>query len=86
MNILLVTPFFTPQTGWVATYLEDLRRFLGQLGHQVLVLRPGESYLKITEVGRGVGTIEIKASSPNLNVFERQIPQGTITANDFLFI
>lgn len=43
MNILLVTPFFTPQTGGVATYLEDLRRFLGQRGHQVLVLRPGES-------------------------------------------
>lgn len=43
MNILLVTPFFTPQTGGVATYLEDLRRFLGQRGHHVIVLRPGES-------------------------------------------
>jgi glycosyltransferase involved in cell wall biosynthesis len=43
MNILLVTPFFTPQTGGVATYLEDLRRFLGQRGHHVVILRPGES-------------------------------------------
>lgn len=43
MNILLVTPFFTPQTGGVATYLEDLRRFLGQRGHEVLVLRTGEA-------------------------------------------
>src|SRR4029079_12416612 len=32
-----------PQTGGVATYLEDLRRFLGQRGHHVVVLRPGES-------------------------------------------
>jgi len=43
MNILLVTPFFTPQTGGVATYLEDLRRFLAQKGHQVYVLRGGDS-------------------------------------------
>lgn len=43
MNILLVTPFFTPQTGGVATYLEDLRHFLGRRGHHVIVLRPGES-------------------------------------------
>lgn len=43
MNILLVTPFFTPQTGGVATYLEDLRRFLGQRGHQVYVLRTGDA-------------------------------------------
>lgn len=43
MNILLVTPFFTPQTGGVATYLEDLRRFLGQRGHSVVVLRTSDS-------------------------------------------
>jgi len=43
MNILFVTPFFTPQTGGVATYLDDLRRFLVQRGHHVYVLRGGES-------------------------------------------
>ncbi|BCA54116.1 LPS biosynthesis RfbU related protein [Nitrospira sp. KM1] len=43
MNILIVTPFFTPQTGGVATYIEDLRRFLGRRGHHVIVLRAGES-------------------------------------------
>ncbi len=43
MRLLLVTPFFTPQTGGVATYLEDLRRFLSQQGHEVFVLRLGES-------------------------------------------
>jgi glycosyltransferase involved in cell wall biosynthesis len=43
MNLLFVTPFFTPQTGGVATYLEDLRRFLAQKGHHVYVLRGGES-------------------------------------------
>lgn len=44
MNILLVTPFFTPQTGGVATYLEDLRRSLSRSGHQVFVLLPGDSH------------------------------------------
>ncbi|MGQ0811830.1 MAG: glycosyltransferase family 4 protein, partial [Nitrospiraceae bacterium] len=43
MNILLVTPFFPPQTGGVGTYVEDLRRFLQQRGHQVYVLRTGNS-------------------------------------------
>lgn len=43
MNLLFVTPFFTPQTGGVATYLEDLRRFLAQQGHNVCVLRLGEA-------------------------------------------
>jgi glycosyltransferase involved in cell wall biosynthesis len=43
MNILLVTPFFTPQTGGVATYLENLRWFLAQKGHHVYVLRAGDS-------------------------------------------
>ncbi len=44
MNVLLVTPFFTPQTGGVATYLEDLRRFLALRGHNVYVLRTGDSH------------------------------------------
>jgi glycosyltransferase involved in cell wall biosynthesis len=44
MNLLLITPFFTPQTGGVATYLEDLRRCLSQKGHNVYVLKPGESH------------------------------------------
>lgn len=43
MKLLFVTPFFTPQTGGVATYLEDLRRFLSQQGHDVFVLRLGEA-------------------------------------------
>ena len=43
MNILFVTPFFPPQTGGVATYLDDIRRFLANRGHQVLVLRSGDS-------------------------------------------
>ena len=43
MNILFVTPFFTPQTGGVATYLENLRRVLAHKGHHVYVLRAGDS-------------------------------------------
>ncbi len=43
MNILFVTPFFPPQTGGVATYLEDIRRSLSDRGHHVVVLRSGDS-------------------------------------------
>ncbi|GKS58902.1 LPS biosynthesis RfbU related protein [Nitrospira sp.] len=43
MNILFITPFFTPQTGGVATFLEDARRFLGERGHGVYVLRLGDA-------------------------------------------
>lgn len=43
MNILFVTPFFTPQTGGVATFLEDARRILSQRGHEIYVLRAGEA-------------------------------------------
>ena len=45
MNLLLITPFFPPQTGGVATYLEDLRRYLSRRGHKVYVLRPGDSHI-----------------------------------------
>ena len=44
MNLLLVTPFFAPQTGGVASYVEDLRRCLSRKGHKVYVLRPGDSH------------------------------------------
>ncbi|MDL1888066.1 glycosyltransferase family 4 protein [Nitrospirales bacterium NOB] len=43
MNILFVTPFFPPQTGGVATFVEDIRRCLSNRGHRVVVLRSGES-------------------------------------------
>ncbi len=43
MNILFVTPFFSPQSGGVATYVQDIRRLLGARGHSVYVLRPGDS-------------------------------------------
>jgi glycosyltransferase involved in cell wall biosynthesis len=43
LRVLLVTPFFTPQTGGVTTYIEDLRRILSARGHEVYVLRDGES-------------------------------------------
>lgn len=43
MNILFVTPFFPPQTGGVATYIEDIRRSLIGRGHHVVVLRSGDS-------------------------------------------
>lgn len=43
MNILLVTPFFYPQTGGVATYLEEVRRCLCNRGHHVVVLRSGDA-------------------------------------------
>ena len=43
LRLLLVTPFFTPQAGGVTTYLEDLRRTLSARGHEVFVLRAGES-------------------------------------------
>ncbi len=42
MNILFVTPFYTPQTGGVATFIDDARRFLAQRGHGAYVLRTGE--------------------------------------------
>jgi hypothetical protein len=34
MNLLLVTPFFDPQTGGVATYVEDLARCLSRRGRR----------------------------------------------------
>lgn len=43
MNILLVTPFSPPQTGGVATYVEEIQRSLRHRGHRILVLRPGDS-------------------------------------------
>ena len=44
MNILIVTPYFPPQTGGVATFLDSLQRFLRQQGHKVHVLLPGPSH------------------------------------------
>ena len=41
MNILMVTPFFPPQTGGVVTYVECLQRLLRERGHSVYVLTPG---------------------------------------------
>ncbi|WP_447602490.1 glycosyltransferase family 4 protein [Nitrospira sp. Nam80] len=43
MNILFVTPFFNPQSGGVATYVQDIKRLLGARGHSIYVLRPGDS-------------------------------------------
>lgn len=43
LSLLFVTPFFTPQTGGVATYLEDLRRFLRARGNQVFILKLGDA-------------------------------------------
>jgi glycosyltransferase involved in cell wall biosynthesis len=43
VNILFVTPFFSPESGGVATYVEDMKRLLGARGHRAYVLRPGES-------------------------------------------
>lgn len=48
MQILIVTPFFTPQTGGVTTYIEALRRDLEVRGHTVHVLRAGESDAIVT--------------------------------------
>jgi L-malate glycosyltransferase len=45
MNILLVTPYFPPQTGGVATFVDSLQRFLRQREHQVHVLVPGTSHV-----------------------------------------
>lgn len=44
MNILLVSPFYAPQVGGVATYVEDLRRSLANRGHVAVVLLPGDSH------------------------------------------
>src|SRR5688572_9841370 len=41
MNILFVTPYFPPQTGGVATYLDNLRALLSRRGHDVYVLKAG---------------------------------------------
>jgi glycosyltransferase involved in cell wall biosynthesis len=43
VNILLVTPFYSPQSGGVATYVQDIKRLLGARGHTIYVLRPGDS-------------------------------------------
>ena len=45
MNILLVTPFYSGQSGGVATYVQDMKRLLTSRGHNVYVLRPGEPEL-----------------------------------------
>jgi glycosyltransferase involved in cell wall biosynthesis len=45
MNILLVTPYFAPQTGGVATFVDSLQRLLRQRGHQAFVLLPGPSHV-----------------------------------------
>jgi hypothetical protein len=52
MDILIVTPFFAPQTGGVATYMENLRRSLSSRGHQVIVLLPGDSQSISPRAGR----------------------------------
>lgn len=43
MNVLLITPFFVPQTGGVVTFVESLQRLLRKRGDRVSVLIPGES-------------------------------------------
>lgn len=44
MNILLVTPFFPPDTGGVATFTDSLQRSLRDRGHKVHVLTQGPSH------------------------------------------
>lgn len=43
MKILLVTPYFVPQTGGVVTFVDSLQRRLRRRGHRVKVLVPGSS-------------------------------------------
>ena len=64
MNLLLITSFFAPQTGGVATYLEDLRRCLSQKGHNVYVLKPGESHgITLSRENPGGGVYEFALRS-----------------------
>lgn len=44
MNILFVTPFYAPQAGGVATYVEGLKAYLSSAGHRAYVLRAGDSH------------------------------------------
>ena len=44
MNVLLVTPYFPPQTGGVVTFVDTLQRFLRKKGHRAYVLVPGPSH------------------------------------------
>ena len=43
-SILFVTPYYPPQTGGVATYVESIQRLLRERGHQVYVLVPGTAH------------------------------------------
>lgn len=45
MNILIVTPYFPPLTGGVATYVDLCGRLLRRRGHQVSVIVLGASHL-----------------------------------------
>ncbi len=44
MNILMVTPYFPPQTGGVVTFTDSLQRLLRERGHQLYVIVPGSSH------------------------------------------
>lgn len=65
MNILFVTPFFSPQSGGVATYVQDIKRLLAARGHHVYVLRPGDSDV-VTECSSGTGgdVVELNLRAP----------------------
>jgi glycosyltransferase involved in cell wall biosynthesis len=66
VNILMVTPFFSPQSGGVATYVQDIKRLLSARGHCIYVLRPGDSDVvkRCSLSGAGDGVVELNLRPP----------------------
>ena len=65
MNILFVTPFFSPQSGGVATYVQDIKRLLGGRGHSIYVLRPGDSEtIEACPLAAEDGVLQLNLRSP----------------------
>ncbi len=60
MRIVDVCAFYTPHGGGVKTYVERKLRAAPALGHEVIILAPGETD-SVTEIGRGGRLVTIAA-------------------------
>jgi glycosyltransferase involved in cell wall biosynthesis len=65
VNILFVTPFYAPQSGGVATYVQDIKRLLSARGHCIHVLCPGDSEVVQERSSRSdEGVVELNLRAP----------------------
>jgi glycosyltransferase involved in cell wall biosynthesis len=65
LRMLFVTPYFPPQTGGVATFVDAIQRLLRERGHEVTVLVPGSSHTLIPmETSGSDGPFELYFRTP----------------------